>query len=237
MPEFKDRFEYEAKIATGVSDVFAELRAAYDRGEPVPWDRLKTVTQETLEDELTAVYLLVFLIMADDGLQNVTALAQSQGRAWVSTHAKGLATALVGNARRELASGTPADRVFGGQRAAVLAATEVTRAISQAEIDARRANAAAGKPRPEAPRPSPEERPGEPAPPGPGISGSLLDVGDGLTAIWITERDDRVCPICRPLHRRPARDWDTLFPQGPPAHPNCRCSLEYVPAEPVATAR
>ena len=230
MPEFTGRMKHEAAIATSLSDVFAELRSAYDRAEALPWDSFKNRVQDSLEEELVAVYIIVFLMMADDGLQNATLLAQSLGRSWASAHARGLATDLTSNMRRELASGTDPYAVFGDTRVAVLAATEVTRAVSRAELDARRANARAqGRPEPEQKRTAPDQMPGELA--GPADGTSLLDVGDGLTALWITERDDRVCPICRPLNRRPAKDWDTLFPAGPPAHPNCRCHLEYVPEQ------
>lgn len=46
-------------------------------------------------------------------------------------------------------------------------------------------------------------------------------------ALWITEVDAKVCPICRPLHRKPEPTWKHLFPDGPPAHPNCRCELQW----------
>ena len=50
--------------------------------------------------------------------------------------------------------------------------------------------------------------------------------------IWVTHEDDRVCPICRPLHGSRARLGGTFSKGGqsslrPPAHPNCRCSVEY----------
>ena len=44
---------------------------------------------------------------------------------------------------------------------------------------------------------------------------------------WVTERDARVCPICAPLHNRNRTIWARRFPTGPPAHPNCRCIIEY----------
>ena len=49
----------------------------------------------------------------------------------------------------------------------------------------------------------------------------------GLTyrRIWQTHEDDRVCPICRPLDGKDEREWSDRFPGGPPAHPNCRCSV------------
>ena len=48
-----------------------------------------------------------------------------------------------------------------------------------------------------------------------------------FTAIWVTEADDRVCPICRPLHRKPELEWPAAQATGPPAHPVCRCFLVY----------
>ena len=68
----------------------------------------------------------------------------------------------------------------------------------------------------------------------------LLLQGDrlaaALTAIWVTERDGRVCPICRPLDGQVDVDWEDQFPNGPPAHPNCRCWLKFEPAENLAWA-
>jgi len=45
--------------------------------------------------------------------------------------------------------------------------------------------------------------------------------------IWWTEADGRVCRTCGPLHRTGRRVWSQKFPDGPPAHPNCRCWIEY----------
>lgn len=44
--------------------------------------------------------------------------------------------------------------------------------------------------------------------------------------VWVTSTDERVCPICRPLHLERA-DIGESFEGGyqkPPAHPRCRCS-------------
>jgi len=49
----------------------------------------------------------------------------------------------------------------------------------------------------------------------------------GLERVWHTERDGLVCSVCRPLHLRPETDWRSAFPAGPPAHPYCRCWLDY----------
>lgn len=45
--------------------------------------------------------------------------------------------------------------------------------------------------------------------------------------IWWTEADGRVCRTCGPLHRTTRPTWSIEFPDGPPAHPNCRCWIEY----------
>lgn len=44
---------------------------------------------------------------------------------------------------------------------------------------------------------------------------------------WFTRADRHVCPICSPLHRTLRDVWEREFPTGPPAHPICRCWIEY----------
>jgi hypothetical protein len=51
----------------------------------------------------------------------------------------------------------------------------------------------------------------------------LKQIGLEPVELWITEADSKVCPLCRPLARRPAAEWERDYPLGPPAHPNCRC--------------
>jgi len=50
----------------------------------------------------------------------------------------------------------------------------------------------------------------------------LSVVGIATVRIWETARDDRVCPLCGPLDGKPQSEWGD-FPDGPPAHANCRC--------------
>lgn len=40
---------------------------------------------------------------------------------------------------------------------------------------------------------------------------------------WLTEEDERVCPICGPLDHTTEDTWRGVVPGGPPAHVNCRC--------------
>lgn len=58
---------------------------------------------------------------------------------------------------------------------------------------------------------------------GSGLAGKLSDTAD---AIWRTEQDQRVCPVCAPLDGTGSDVWGSKFPDGPPAHPRCRCELD-----------
>lgn len=51
----------------------------------------------------------------------------------------------------------------------------------------------------------------------------LRTSGIAVQRMWETEADERVCPICRPLHNVPEHLWPSSYADGPPAHVNCRC--------------
>lgn len=48
-------------------------------------------------------------------------------------------------------------------------------------------------------------------------------------SLWYTAADERVCAVCGPLHGQRDELWREKFPDGPPAHPNCRCYLQWQP--------
>jgi len=60
-------------------------------------------------------------------------------------------------------------------------------------------------------------------------------VGFSEADMWFTENDERVCPVCAPLHGTFRRVWSQQFPNGPPAHSPgsypidapCRCWISY----------
>ncbi len=51
--------------------------------------------------------------------------------------------------------------------------------------------------------------------------------GQTFRPIWHTERDALVCPVCFPLHGTGMEIYGAVSSAGPPAHPNCRCWLDY----------
>ena len=45
--------------------------------------------------------------------------------------------------------------------------------------------------------------------------------------IWYTAHDERVCPVCGPLHGTSEDVWGPYYNDGLMAHPQCRCWIEY----------
>jgi len=57
-----------------------------------------------------------------------------------------------------------------------------------------------------------------------GAKQTILDSGLVDKVVWKTVVDERVCPICGPLHNKVASAIDGFERVGfPPAHPRCRC--------------
>lgn len=57
-------------------------------------------------------------------------------------------------------------------------------------------------------------------------------IPETVVKTWITVLDERVCPVCRPLHGIQAKLNDAFFSirgiiESPPAHPLCRCFMEF----------
>lgn len=55
----------------------------------------------------------------------------------------------------------------------------------------------------------------------------LLMPRDMVVAKWVTAADERVCELCGPLDGEGRELFGFVAGNGPPAHPNCRCWLEY----------
>jgi len=117
---------------------------------------------------------------------------------WADRTSLGLAGDIVTSTVKKLAAGIDPDAVFSAERAGSIAATETTRAVSAGELGIL------------------------------ALAAELLDGEDGRRdRVWRTSEDGAVCPVCAPLNRKSEDSWRHAFPDGPPAHPNCRCFLQY----------
>lgn len=54
------------------------------------------------------------------------------------------------------------------------------------------------------------------------------DYGVQVIAYWVVDETSNICPICSKCHGQPQEFWERYFPNGPPGHPNCACSLRFV---------
>jgi hypothetical protein len=53
----------------------------------------------------------------------------------------------------------------------------------------------------------------------------LNDAGIKTELVWNTDADELVCRICKPYDNKLIDVWGIEDPDGPPAHPNCRCDV------------
>jgi len=67
------------------------------------------------------------------------------------------------------------------------------------------------------------------------IQRQVNQTGLQMRRIWQTQNDELVCDICGPLNQHPEEDWRAEYPDGPPAHPGCRCgtTLTAAPQETI----
>ena len=60
-------------------------------------------------------------------------------------------------------------------------------------------------------------------------SEAAVEATEGLGELdkWRTQKDEKVCPTCSPNDGVNRENWPPKFAEGPPAHPRCRCWIEY----------
>jgi hypothetical protein len=216
MPDLANRREREEELAAALllllDDAAKRISAT---GGQASWDQIESELRRALVPVLQRVYI-----------EAAAGLAAERGRPierdaivgaaieWANNRAAELAKELVARDREKIAlllegirsgiitveeAAAQLAAAYGPARAAELAITEVTRAVSAGEIGLiallglMDETGAAGKPE----------------------------------AYWHTEQDARVCPECAPLDGTPESVWGKRHQYGPPAHPNCRCWLDW----------
>lgn len=212
MPDLCDRRKYEKALADALNALFSGFaQHPWWQFDPM---QFKHRVEDVLRPQLRHVYWLALLqLSAELGVTVVAADVVTDG--WVSRTVGRIGTLITKNTTRQLrdAMGKPlpaeeiaktVERTFSPERAAGIAATEVTRANTAGEV--------------------------------PVILSYEKHTGHRLVAIWNTEEDEKVCPICKPLDGLPEAWWQTEALSGPPAHPNCRCWLTYEEARKALAA-
>lgn len=201
---------FAATLARSFSDYRHQIEPYLSRGEPVP-DALYAEIEQDAKEKITAILLLLFTSSAMAHGAEASAV-EAAGLAFAEQRAAEVSSQLVANTRARLSAPLGGSGGAGQLSAADIAAARsrqvVTalgpeRASTIAVTETTVATSAGG------------ER---------GVEGTI-----GLREfdLWYTAADDRVCPRCGPLHATKRSQWSTQFPGGPPAHPRCRCRIEY----------
>jgi hypothetical protein len=58
----------------------------------------------------------------------------------------------------------------------------------------------------------------------------LRKAGLDFVRVWRTTAQD-TCPVCKELNGKQESAWADRFPNGPPAHPRCKCSVTLKPVK------
>lgn len=223
MPDFNNRTDWEEKLARVLGKLQQRemnrlIEALGDPPDlnnlhPEFWNEFST----TLKGELIPLLEQVFLDSAEQMLDTTSigvdwALINAEAARWARTYGYDLVSGITDNTRAALQEKLPAyfeqqmtmgqlrdslEALFGPVRAAMIAATEVTRAAVEGER---------------------------------AIVAGLEDAGADMLAVWQTNNDDIVCPICAPRNQKRFGEGWTDFP---PAHPNCRCWINFEFKEPA----
>ena len=224
MPDLPSRRQREREIEAAMLIL---LQKQYDHlvDDPStpPWAAWEQETTDALVQPLTDTYSEAFERLGkQQGLGMDSDEIKQLATVWALLYAGNVAREVVGSTREATQAALRTAAVDGVSRAEALAPTfavprvervsitEVTRAVTAGEREA-----AARIARAEVERAATDD----------GRIG-IKPLDAVLIAIWNTEQDGLVCPVCRPLHGTKERDWP--FPiDGPPAHPRCRCWVEW----------
>lgn len=192
---------FAANLARAFSDYRHKIEPFLRRGEEVP-DAVYAEIEEDAQQRIAAILLILFLASAETHGAD-PGIIEPEALEFANTRGAEVAGQLVANTRArlsapELAAATVSQRV---EQAVMALGPE--RAATIAVTETTVATSAGGE------------------------RGVAQTVGLREFDLWFTREDDRVCPRCGPLHAAKRSTWQLQYPAGPPAHPNCRCYIEY----------
>lgn len=205
--DLPNRDSYEDRLSTRIDRAFATVRRVALTGRTPDAGVLEREVQSAIEDQARAVYIVMFLLFLEDEVGKDRIEPSIFNRLETTS------------ARRAEEVGSQRGREIGLSIADDLRAAIKRGATPQEiadEFDATRARtigvtettALASWGYTDA------------------VDETAAATDQTLEVWWVTAKDDRVCPICGPLHAKPRRVWSEAFPNGPPAHPNCRCTID-----------
>lgn len=213
-----DRGKAETALAADLTPIFDAQRAAFARDpEGTSWDGFQMLVQDTINERMeetaieAALILLLILMQSDNSRAMADLIRMSMGSQLVINSARATAKSLVANTQRRALQA--AIKLRAAQElipekldTALRPVLGQTKAQEIAVTQTTRAIST-----------------------GEDLARRIAQQSEGVdsVAVWITVRDDRVCPICRPLHGKTEAVWGGFFPNGPPAHPRCRCVKQY----------
>lgn len=203
--DLPNRDSYEIRLSTRIDRAFAAVRRAALTGRTPDAGNLEREIQEAIEDQARAVYIVMFLLFLEEDSGRVSpeqfnrleAMSVSKGAAVGAQRGRAVAASVADDLRGAIASGAGAQEIV----ARFDAARAQTIGVTETTVLASRGYTDA-------------------------VDETADETGQTFEVWWVTAKDDRVCPICGPLHARPRAVWSDAFPNGPPAHPNCRCTLD-----------
>lgn len=205
MPELKTRANNEEDVAAALMLVWRDYLPDIPG---LDWGSFTGDTADALIEPLARAYSdAANNLAAERGIILDQDVLASSARDWATLHAGELATELTLTTQRDFANvGETADVTQQERLAALLAILGLTRLESIAITEVTGAISAG------------EQQ---------AAKDYELETDTTLRAIWHTEEDGRVCEICEPLDGTGVEIYGMVSVTGPPAHPNCRCWLDY----------
>lgn len=203
--EVIDRDQHEAELARRLAPVFGTLRRSVE-GNPAlaVRDSGLWIKAERDAENALAAYLYLLFRRAVESFESSDLIEprwiERSGRDWVTSRARVVATGSIRGTRDRVAN-----RIGRGDFGDTIATEFGPRRIESISISEVGQTWSAAEIR---------------------AARELATLGEILVATWEIE-DEEACPICFSLNGEPLESWLHRFPDGPPAHPFCRCRLRW----------
>ena len=201
MPNLPTRAQHERAVAAAVMLAFDDFRNWQGTAFPVG-EMAQRVSEETGPPLALVFQDAARYLAAAESAEVPASDLESASASWATGRAVQLGAEIAARTNQRLGeivlTGGDADALFGRTRAEGIGVTETTAAISAGEEWVMAA-----------------------------VLTLMLADSERYSRTWQTEEDGKVCRVCRPLNRKTERYWQLVAPHGPPAHPHCRCWLNY----------